>query len=181
MRTDSLNHISKRGKESHRSTLGMCLSAVLLVLWAATGVAEAALRIGGVPPSITLSGVDGVPVKIPESLKGKVALLHFWRIGCASCGLEMPAMNDLYGRYQRKGLEILAVNVGQRRESVKAFAVELGVSYPILIDLDGKSATLYGVTDVPRTYVIDRSGVVRYRILGGAAPEILKKLILSLL
>jgi len=93
----------------------------------------------------------------------------------------MPAMNDLYGRYQRKGLEILAVNVGQRRESVKAFAVELGVSYPILIDLDGKSATLYGVTDVPRTYVIDRSGVVRYRILGGAAPEILKKLILSLL
>jgi cytochrome c biogenesis protein CcmG/thiol:disulfide interchange protein DsbE len=64
---------------------------------------------------------------------------------------------------------------------VKAFAAELGVSYPILIDMDGKSAALYGVTDIPRTYVIDRSGVVRYRILGGATPEMLKKLILSLL
>jgi peroxiredoxin len=90
-------------------------------------------------------------------------------------------MDGLYGKYRRKGLEVLAVNVGQKNEAVKAFAAELGVSYPILIDMDGKSAVLYGVTDVPRTYVIDRSGVVRYRILGGATPEMLKKLILSLL
>ena len=90
-------------------------------------------------------------------------------------------MNDLYSRYQKKGLEILAVNVGQKKETVKDFAVELGVSYPILIDMDGKGAALYGVMDLPRTYVIDRSGVVRYRILGSATPETLKKLILSLL
>jgi len=64
---------------------------------------------------------------------------------------------------------------------VKSFAADLGVSYPILIDTDGKSASLYGVTDIPRTYVIDRNGMVRYRILGGATPEILKRLILSLL
>jgi peroxiredoxin len=60
-------------------------------------------------------------------------------------------------------------------------AAELRVSYLLLIDPDEKSARLFGVTDVPRTYVIDRSGVVRYRILGIATPETLKKLILSLL
>ena len=64
---------------------------------------------------------------------------------------------------------------------MRSFAAELGVSYPLLIDAEGKSAAIYGVTDVPRTYVIDRSGIVRYRILGGATPETLKKLILSLL
>jgi peroxiredoxin len=153
----------------------------LLVLLALAGHADAALRIGDRVPSITLSGVDGATVRIPEGLKGKVAVLHFWQIGCSSCRLEMPAMDGLYGKYRRKGLEILAINVGQRREMVKTFAGELGVSYPILIDMDGKSAALYGVTDIPRTYLIDRSGVVRYRILGGATPETLKKLILSLL
>jgi cytochrome c biogenesis protein CcmG/thiol:disulfide interchange protein DsbE len=159
----------------------MCLSAVILVISAAAGVAEAAPRIGDTLPSITLSDVNGAPVKIPDTLKGKVVILHFWQIGCSSCKLEMPAMDVLYGKYRRKGLEILAVNVGQKKEAVKIFAVELGVSYPILTDPDGKSATVYGVTDVPRTYVIDRSGTIRYRIIGGAAPEMLKKLILSLL
>ena len=157
------------------------LSAVLLVLWAAADVAEASLRIGDALPSISLSGVDGVPVKIPESLRGRVAVLHFWRIGCSSCQLEMPAMDVLYKQNRRKGLEILAVNVGQKKEVVRNFAAELDVSYPLLIDPDEKGARLFGVTDVPRTYVIDRKGIVRYRILGGATPETLKKLVLSLL
>ncbi len=152
----------------------------LAVLAAGSGNA-ATLRIGDTLPSITLPGLNGANVRIPESLKGKVTVLHFWQIGCTSCRLEMPAMENLYSRYRRKGLEILAVNIGQRKEVVKSFAADLGVSYPILIDTDGKSASLYGVTDIPRTYVIDRNGMVRYRILGGATPEILKRLILSLL
>jgi cytochrome c biogenesis protein CcmG, thiol:disulfide interchange protein DsbE len=154
---------------------------LLFALLAAAGPAEAALRIGSALPSAVFPGVTGAPVRIPESVKGKVVILHFWQIGCSSCKLEMPVMDDLYKQYQRKGLEVLAVNVGQKKAVVQTFAAELGVTYPILIDPDGKGAALLGVTDVPRTYVIDRSGIVRYRILGGATSEMLKKLILSLL
>jgi cytochrome c biogenesis protein CcmG, thiol:disulfide interchange protein DsbE len=110
-----------------------------------------------------------------------VVILHFWQVGCSSCKLEMPAMDELYGKYRQRGLEVLAVNVGQKKENVKTFAAELGVSYPILVDADGKGAALLGVPDVPRTYVIDRTGIVRYRIIGSATSETLKKLILSLL
>lgn len=155
---------------------------IFLALLAVVDTGNAAtLRIGDTVPSITLSGVNSTTVRIPESLRGKITVLHFWQIGCTSCRLEMPAMDGLYRKYRRKGLEILAVNVGQRKEAVKSFASDLRVSYPVLIDADGKSASLYGMTDVPRTYVIDRSGMVRYRIIGGATPEILEKLILSLL
>jgi peroxiredoxin len=154
---------------------------LLILLVAPEAGANTALRIGDNVPSIVLSGLNGVPVRIPENLRGKVFILHFWQIGCSSCKLEMPAMEKLYGSYRRKGLEILAVNVGQKKETVNAFAAELGVSYPVLLDTDGKIAALYGVSDVPRTYVIDRSGIVRYRVFGGATPEMLKKLILSLL
>ena len=155
--------------------------SLLLALPAALYPAEAVMRIGGTVPQVTLSGIDGAPVRIPDSVKGKVAVLHFWRIGCSSCKLEMPAMDTLYKQYRRKGLEILAVNVGQKKEVVRTFVDELGVSYPILIDADGKGAGLFGVTDVPRTYMIDPNGIVRYRIIGDATPETLKKLILSLL
>jgi cytochrome c biogenesis protein CcmG/thiol:disulfide interchange protein DsbE len=154
---------------------------LLLALLAAVCPAEAALRIGSVLPSVILPGINGASVRIPESMKGKVVILHFWQMGCSSCKLEMPAMDALYGKYRRKGLEVLAVNVGQKKEAVRTFAAELGSSYTILIDTDGRSAALLGVTDVPRTYVIDRGGIVRYRIVGGVTPEMLKKLILSLL
>lgn len=154
---------------------------IFLVLLATALPAEAALRIGTAVPQATISGIDGAPVRIPESFRGKLVVLHFWQIGCSSCKLEMPAMDALYQQYRKKGLEILAVNVGQKKEAVRSFAAELGVSYPILIDPEEKGSRLLGVTDVPRTYVIDRGGIVRYRILGGATPETLKKLILSLL
>ncbi len=170
-----------KGHGLRRHALWLAGISLLLALAAAPCPAEAALRIGNAVPQVTFSGIDGAPVRIPAILRGKVVILHFWQVGCSSCKLEMPAMDALFKQYQRKGLEVLAVNVGQKKEVVRAFAAELAASYPILIDPEEKGSRVLGVTDVPRTYVIDRNGIVRYRILGGAAPETLKKLILSLL
>jgi cytochrome c biogenesis protein CcmG, thiol:disulfide interchange protein DsbE len=157
------------------------LSWLLAASFATASPGAAVLRIGSMVPQVTLARINGAPVQIPDSLKGKVVVLHFWQIGCSSCKLEMPAMDVLYKQYRRKGLEVLAVNVGQKKEVVQTFAAELGVSYSLLIDPEEKGARLLGVADVPRTYVIDRNGIVRYRILGGATAEMLKKLILSLI
>ena len=64
---------------------------ILPFLLMITGAADAAMRIGDMVPAITLTGVQGASVSIPENLKGKVVILHFWQIGCSSCRLEMPA------------------------------------------------------------------------------------------
>jgi peroxiredoxin len=157
------------------------LSLLLMALPYAAGAAEGAPRIGSLLPAAAFQALDGSTVRIPDGIRGKVAILHFWRAGCSSCKLEMPAMDGLYAAYRRRGLEILAVNVGQKPDIVRAFAKELRVSYPLLTDPEGRSAALYGAADVPRTYIVDRAGVVRYRILGGAAPETVRKLVLSLL
>jgi cytochrome c biogenesis protein CcmG/thiol:disulfide interchange protein DsbE len=154
--------------------------AFCLIILLLTIPAEADLRIGSTLPPVLLPAINGSFISIPQSVRGKVVILHFWQVGCSSCALEMPAMNKLYIKYRNKGLEVLAVNVRQKKETVKSFADGLGVNYQILIDAEGKCAALYGVNDVPRTYVIDRYGVVRYRIFGGAGPELLKKLIFSL-
>ena len=176
-----MGRIERRQRGGEGRKKASWLLALLFIFLISASSAKAALRIGNALPPATLPAVSGAPIRIPDSVRDKVVVLHFWQIGCSSCSLEMPALDGLYKKYRNKGLEVLAVNVGQKKEVVKTFAAELGASFSILIDPAGKIASVYGVTDVPRTYVIDRSGVVRYRILGGTTQEMLKKLILSLL
>lgn len=176
-----LHEGAKKGRVFRCGPLWLSWLSLPLLALLVTHPVEAEMRIGNIVPTVTLSGISGAPVRIPDSVKGKVLILHFWQVGCSSCKLEMPAMDELYSKYRQKGLEVLAVNVGQKKEVVQRFAAEMMVSYPILIDPDERGSRLFGVTDVPRTYVLDRGGIVRYRIVGGATPETLKRLILSLL
>jgi cytochrome c biogenesis protein CcmG, thiol:disulfide interchange protein DsbE len=139
------------------------------------------LRVGDFPPRIQLANLNGSAVRIPDDFRGKVIMLHFWTGGCSSCAEEMPAMEKLYEKYGRKGLVILAVNIGQKKDVVKKLVKDSGISYPVLLDLDRKMADSYDVVGVPRTYLVDRKGVIRYKILGSASGETLKKQLLSLL
>jgi cytochrome c biogenesis protein CcmG, thiol:disulfide interchange protein DsbE len=141
----------------------------------------APLRVGDTPPRIKLANLNGSAVRIPDDFRGKVIILHFWAGGCSSCKEEMPAMEKLYEKYGRKGLVILAVNVGQRKEVVRQLAKDAGITYPVLLDPDQKMAASYDVVGVPRTYLVDRKGIIRYKILGSASSETLKKQLLSLL
>lgn len=148
---------------------------------AASIAGKTPLRVGDAPPRAALFSLDGTLVRIPDDFRGKVLVLHFWAGGCSSCKEEMPAMDKLYRQYGRKGLAILAVNVGQKKEAVRGLAKEVGISYPVLLDQDRKLAAAYDVYAVPRTYIVDRKGFIRYKVLGGASEQLLKKQILSLL
>jgi cytochrome c biogenesis protein CcmG, thiol:disulfide interchange protein DsbE len=172
---------NNRIRPDYRKQGALLAVIITLALLIVAGSANAALRIGENLPSITFAGVTGTPLRVPDNMRGKVIILHFWQIGCSSCGLDIPALDQLYGKYRSKGLTVLAVNVGQQKETVRGFAAALKISYPILLDVDRRSSALYDVTDVPRTYIIDRNSVIRYRIIGSAKPDVLKKLILSVL
>ncbi len=141
----------------------------------------APLRVGDMPPAVTLHDLNGSAVRFPGDYRGKVVILHFWVGGCSSCREEMPDMESLYDKYRKKGLVILAVNVGQRRDIVKSLVRGLGISYPVLLDSDKRMADRYDVVGLPRTYLIDRNGVIRYKILGSASVEMLQKRVLSML
>lgn len=141
----------------------------------------APLRVGNNPPRVALASLSGSTVRIPDDFRGKVVIIHFWAGDCSSCKEEMPAMEKFYRQYGRKGLVILAVNVGQRKDVVQKLAKEIGISYPVLLDPDQKMSKSYDVVGVPRTYLVDRKGVIRYKILGSASEATLKKQILSLL
>ena len=79
-------------------------------------------------------------------------------------------MDDLESAYKKnndKGLVILGVDVREEKKDVLEFLKRYKVSYPILMDFDGKVVKDYQVMGVPTTYFIDRDGIIRDRIFGG--------------
>lgn len=164
-----------------RSALSALFLLSLLVPEWSAGAEKAALRIGDVPPKVTLADLTGEPLTIPDGVRGKVVILHFWTDWCNYCLVEMPALESLYNRYREQGLVVVAVNVGQQKETVEAFLAKVRVTYPVLLDAETKVSRAYGVLGVPRTFFLDRGGAIRFRVLGDASEETLHKLVRKML
>jgi len=137
------------------------------------------LRTGQTAPPFSLSDISGKTWRFPDDLKGKVVVVRFWADWCKSCAEEMPVIERVYNKYRDKGLVILAVNIGQERDAVAKFANGIKISYPVLLDPGAVVTKRYGVTGLPITFIIDRSGIIRQKILGEAGQTAFEELMLE--
>jgi thiol-disulfide isomerase/thioredoxin len=101
-----------------------------------------------------------------EDYRGKVLFLNLWATWCGPCRAEMPSMEKLYQRFKNKGLEILAVNIQERKADVEAFMRRNKLTFPAALDGDGRIAGQYGVMGIPTSYILDRQGRVILRLVG---------------
>ena len=132
-------------------------------------------------PETSLARLDGSRLRCPQDVRGQVVAIRFWADWCPFCKEEMTALEPLYRRYRERGFEVLAVNVRQDPERVRAFSRSLGFTYEALLDRDGAVARTYGVQGLPTTIFIDRGGLLRGRIVGESSPELTAKLVEELL
>ncbi len=99
--------------------------------------------------------------------KGKVVFLNIWATWCPPCREEMPFMEALYRRLKDRPFEMLAVSVDREGDKVVApFAAKYDLTFPVLLDPDSKTYRLYGLTGVPETFIVDKSGLVIRKIVG---------------
>lgn len=121
----------------------------------------------GMPaPAFSTPHLDGRSLAFPADFSGRPVVLRFWADWCLYCREEMISMEPTYRDHRKEGLAVLAVNVGQSRETAADFVRNLGISYDVLLDEGAVVAHLYRVTGLPTTYFIDRQGIVRGKILG---------------
>lgn len=84
-------------------------------------------------------------------------------------------MQKLYERFKGENFEILAVSIDSTgREAVGPFMRKMNLTFPALLDSKGEIGTLYGLTGVPESFVIDKQGIVVKKIIGPldwATPE----------
>ena len=115
----------------------------------------------------------------PGDMKGKVWLLNVWASWCVSCRVEHPLLVDM----SRKNLvPIVGLNYKDRREDGVAWLTKFGNPYALsAYDVDGRVGIDYGVYGVPETFVIDKTGVIRYKQIGPITQEALDNTILPLI
>jgi peroxiredoxin len=154
----------------------------LLVVGALVGLGwlvrdRPAVAVPGDPaPPLDLPLIDGGGADL-EAYRGQVVLLNIWATWCPPCVHELPSMQRLYETYADRGLVVLAVAVdaepgepgpdGRIEGVVSRFAQRLGLTFPIAVDPTGDTERRLGVTQLPTTVLIDRSGRIRVREVGG--------------
>src|ERR1017187_9980171 len=104
----------------------------------------------------TLSALDGKIYNL-DALRGHVVLLNFWATWCPPCRKEMPDMQKLYERFEKKGLIVLAVS-DEKRETVEGYLAKQSYTFPVLLDLDRKTNTAFYVEGIPKSFLFDRQG-----------------------
>ncbi len=123
---------------------------------------------GSKTPLFRLEDLKGKMVKLSD-VRGKVVILEFWATWCLPCRESMHEIERLFNKYKNKDLAVLGISVDMGRnatESVKAFVQEYGITYPILMDYNGKVSKLYGVMSIPTTYILDKDHSIVNKYVG---------------
>ena len=130
------------------------------------------LDVGWLAPDFELRTPEDEPVRL-SGFRGRPVWINFWAPWCPACRTEMPRLERLYAQHQADGLVILGVGVRDSPESLRTYAGEVGVTYPIVVDGDGAIANLYQALALPVHYWIDRDGIVRDWAFGELPPDLL--------
>lgn len=116
-------------------------------------------------PDFALPNLDDVVVELAE-YRGRVILLDFWATWCKPCTQTFPELHALQQTYEERGVALLVVSLDKSAERAREYLVEHGFATDNVLwgSLDEARAVkaLYGVGGIPRTFVIDRDGIIRY-------------------
>ena len=112
---------------------------------------------GTLAPHFSGRTLDARQLSVTD-LRGKVIVLNFWASWCHECRPEMPVLEQLHREFAPRGLAIIGVNAREEAAAIRPYARVLGLTFPLILDPDGKINTLYGVVGLPATFVVGRDG-----------------------
>lgn len=119
-------------------------------------------------PALSLPDVAGARQEL-ESHAGQVVVLNFWATWCAPCREEMPMLDHLQDRYADQGVVVIGASTddASTRARIEPFLAERGISFRIWTGATARDMERFGLsTALPATAIIDRDGLVAFRLLG---------------
>ena len=116
-------------------------------------------------PALELPDTGGVTRSLAD-WRGQVVLINFWASWCPPCVREMPSMQRLAERVRGRPFAVVTVNVAEMERRAAGAMARLGLDFPVLLDADGTLFRAWGGKGLPTSFLIDRTGALRYVGLG---------------
>jgi peroxiredoxin len=106
--------------------------------------------------------MSGESVTLTESLDQLPVLLIFFSHTCPDCKALLDDMQEAKQHINALGVRVLAISRDGSTEEVVTYFSDNGYQFDVAVDVERSVYNLYATMYVPRTYLINRSGVVHY-------------------
>jgi len=153
------------------------LALTLLVVALAAGCYHGSRprRIGETAPDFSVQDSDR---KIELSqFRGQVLVLNFWATWCPPCNEELPSLMSMQERTRARGVVVLGISIDVDGDAYHRFLKQHGVNFLTVRDPEEKISGRYGTHGWPETFIIDRQGVMRRKVVGPInwnSPEVME-------
>ena len=135
-----------------------------------------AITAGEPAPHFVCKTLDGERYT-SDSLSGKVVLIEFWATWCPPCKSDAPAVDALGKEFEKDGLIVIAVNMGEGRRKVKKYLESYPRSCKIVLAEDTTLAAICEAKSYPLYVLIGRDGNIAGKQVGAAGEGALRRLL----
>ncbi len=142
---------------------------ITLVISDSVVMPKVALESGVEAPLFRTTSVADETIDL-NGYKNKVVLLDFWATWCKPWENERTYLQRIYNRYQSRGFEIIGLNLDSNPAVLLDYLKTNKINWPQVSDgrgWDMSVVELYQVQAVPKNYLLDRKGIIRYKDLHG--------------
>jgi peroxiredoxin len=146
----------------------------------ASDAAPSGVSVGNQALDFTLQDTAGQSISL-AGWRGHPVVINFWATWCPPCRQELPAFQAVYEQYKALGVVMVGIDEREDAQTVASFASQNGISYPLLMDTDGRVGAQYQANGIPTTVLVDVQGIVRARHVGPLSTEQLADLLAPLM
>jgi len=132
--------------------------------------------VGRPAPPFELASATGAAKLTASDLRGQPAVVNFWATWCPSCREEHATLQAAAREYQGRA-RFVGISTDDDAGAVKRFLDEHGAAYPMALDRQSQTASAFGATGVPQTYLLDASGTIVATVQGPVDGKALREVL----
>lgn len=133
-------------------------------------VTGADIKVGDMLPGFEVLMNDG-SVANDAFLKGSVSIVMFFHTSCPDCQQALPRVQQIYDEYASKGVKTVLISREEGLDDVSGYWSRNGLDLPYSAQNDRKVYELFASSRIPRIYISDENGTVRYIFTDDPVPS----------